>query len=91
MTAFETKEKLSKDELVILDIRGQRDFEDVHIEGSIQMEIFDVLDNLARIPKNKEIGINCYGGGGSMTVTKMLLDNGYANVKNIEGGKYAML
>ncbi|MHA1984006.1 MAG: rhodanese-like domain-containing protein [Candidatus Hodarchaeales archaeon] len=92
MTAFEAKEKLDNDELIILDIRSQRDFEDAHIMGSIQIEIFDVLDNLAKLPNDKEIGVICYGGGGSMTVTKMLMNNGYAQVKNVEGGiiRYAL-
>ena len=92
MTVFDVKKELDKNDLFILDIRDQSDFKSANIEGSVQMDLFDVLDNLTELPKDKKIGVLCYGGGASMTVAQMLIDNGFDNVKNIKGGiiRYAL-
>ncbi|MHA2365597.1 MAG: rhodanese-like domain-containing protein [Candidatus Hodarchaeales archaeon] len=92
MTVYEVKEELDKGELFILDVRGQGDFRNAHLESSVQMSLFDVLDNLGELPRDKPIGVLCYGGGASMTVTQMLIDNGFDNAKNIKGGiiRYAL-
>ena len=92
MTVFEAKELLDKGELVILDVRGKKDYDTCHIEGSILIDLFLVLDNLESLPRDKKIGVICYGGGASNTVAQLLLDRGFINVRNITGGiiRYAL-
>lgn len=92
MTVFEAKEQLEKNELFVLDIRGEKDYENCHIEGSIRMDLFSILENLDTLPKDKKMGVLCYGGGASNTVTQMLIDQGFTNVRNIKGGiiRYAL-
>ncbi len=92
ITVFELEKKIESDDYLILDVRGARDFKDVHIEGSINIEFTEVLENLSLIPREKEIGVLCYGGGASEFVTKLLLQHGYPKVANIKGGiiRYAL-
>ena len=92
LTVFEAKEHLDKGELVIVDVRSIKDFENAHIDGAIHMDLFNVLDNISKLPKDKIIGILCYGGGASLTVTQMLLDREVTNARNIKGGiiRYAL-
>lgn len=58
----------------------------MHIWDSIHIEFPDILDNLDQIPKNKDIGVICYGGGASEYITQLLLANEYPSVMNIKGG-----
>ena len=92
MDVFDVKDRLANNDLFILDIRSQKDFESAHIGGSIQMDLFTILDHLDDIPKDKIIGVLCYGGGASLTVAQMLIERGFNKVKNIKGGiiRYAL-
>lgn len=86
ISVIEAREKVDRGELVILDIRGARDFRKARIEGSINIEFSDILANLTQIPKAKEVGVMCYGGGASELVTLFLLKQDYPNVRNVDGG-----
>ncbi|OLS22273.1 MAG: hypothetical protein HeimC3_31500 [Candidatus Heimdallarchaeota archaeon LC_3] len=57
-----------------------------------EMWIIEVIDKITELPKDKEIGVICYGAGESMAVTQMLIDRGFTNAENIEGGiiRYAL-
>lgn len=92
ISVFDAKKKLDKDELLIVDVRSERDFKDAHIEGSIRVDLFSLTDRIPELPRDKTIGVICYGGGASMTVTQMLLDHGFDMTRNIEGGiiRYAL-
>ena len=93
MTVFEAKEKIDKNALYVIDVRSEGDFANAHIEGSRQMTIFEFEDESIydSFPKDGEIGVLCYGGGASMTITQMLVNKGF-DAKNIEGGiiRYAL-
>lgn len=86
ITVFEAEKMLETGNFVIIDVRGRGDFENVHIWDSIHIEFKKVMENLDRIPKDKDIGVICYGGGASEYVTQVLLENGYPSVMNIKGG-----
>lgn len=92
MTVFEAKELLNQGTLFIIDVRGKKDYENGHLDGSVHSSLFTVLETLEMLPKDKTIGVLCYGGGASNTVTQMLIDKGITNVKNIKGGiiRYAL-
>lgn len=59
------KDESEREEVFLLDLRREEDFEGVgHIEGSLRMD-FDaavVPENLERIPRDKKIVIVCYTG-----------------------------
>ena len=90
LTVFEVKEILEKDQLVIVDVRSENDYNDVHIEGSVNFPLFDQND-YSSLPRDKQIAVMCYGGGASLTVAKTLIENGY-NASNVKGGimRYAL-
>lgn len=86
LSVFEAFEKWEQGDYVVLDVRGSGDYESVHVEGSIHIEFTEVMANLSLLPRNKEIGVLCYGGGASEYITKLLLEQGFSDVANIEGG-----
>ena len=97
MTAKEVAKKvINKDELFILDVRNESDFNDWKIEGE-GIEIrntpyFDLLEGVEEImetiPTNKEVLVVCAKEGSSIFVAEMLSDAGIS-VSYLKGGMKA--
>lgn len=97
MTAKEIAKKVIKrEELFILDVRNQSDFNDWKIEGeSIEIfntPYFDLLDGVEEvmesIPTNKEVVVVCAKEGSSILVADMLSEAG-RSVSYLKGGMKA--
>ncbi len=91
------KKLLNKEELFILDVRNEEDFEDWKIEGDsfeyLNKPYFDLIDGVDpikdQLPKDKDIVIVCAKGGSSQFVGEMLVEEGFENVYSLEGGMKA--
>jgi rhodanese-related sulfurtransferase len=83
----EVKELLDKDNVYILDIRSQKEFDVSHIQGAkmIDYDNFDKKD-VINIPKDAEVIVYCSVGYRSEKVGEKLMKNGFSNVKNLYGG-----
>lgn len=99
MTTNALYEKMkSGEDLVILDVRNEDEYNDWKIEGktveSINVPYFDFLDedqievNEQKLPKDKEIIVVCAKGGSSEMVAETLQERGY-KVYSLEGGMLA--
>ncbi|WP_170972062.1 MBL fold metallo-hydrolase [Bacillus yapensis] len=97
MTSGEvTKKVYNREELFILDVRNQSDFQDWKIEGAnfsyLNIPYFELLDGveeiLGEIPADKNILVTCAKEGSSVMVAEMLSEAGL-NVFYLEGGMKA--
>ncbi|KIL37380.1 hypothetical protein SD71_01535 [Cohnella kolymensis] len=95
MTAGElTRLVLGQEEMFILDVRNESDFNDWKIEGKrmevINVPYFDLLDGvdaaLDRIPDGKKVLVVCAKEGSSKFVAEQLVQAGQTNVFYLEGG-----
>ncbi len=98
MTAKElTRIVLAKEELFILDVRNENDFNDWKIEGDsidiINIPYFDLLDGvdeaLDQIPDGKKLLVVCAKEGSSKFVAEQIVAAGRSNVHYLEGGMKA--
>ncbi|AZU62063.1 MBL fold metallo-hydrolase [Neobacillus mesonae] len=94
MTAKEvTKKIFNKEELFILDVRNESDFQDWKIEGEnfdyLNIPYFELLDGvegiLDQIPTDKEVLVVCAKEGSSVMVADMLSEAGLT-ISYLEGG-----
>ncbi len=72
----------------LLDVRTQNEFKNGHIANSGQL-IFYALNfkkRLLMLPKNEPIYLYCNTGWRSEKTAKILIENGYENVYNLEHG-----
>lgn len=91
-----TKKLIHKEELFILDVRNESDFNDWKIEGvsfeHLNVPYFELLDGvneiIEKIPTNKEVLVVCAKEGSSVMVAEMLSDAGL-NVSYLKGGMKA--
>jgi rhodanese-related sulfurtransferase len=89
ITATELKTRLAKKKFFLLDVHIP---EQAHINGTDAFIDFrKIRQSTHRLPSDKEaeIVVYCLGGGMSRAAAEDLLEMGYTNVHDLEGGVYA--
>ncbi|WP_375547003.1 MBL fold metallo-hydrolase [Paenibacillus sp.] len=95
MTAHELTQIIAgQEELFILDVRNETEFNDWKIEGEkieiINIPYFDLLDDvkpaLDRIPADKQLLVVCAKEGSSEFIGEQLVESGRESVHYLEGG-----
>lgn len=81
----------AKEEVFILDVRSEGEFQQGHIPGAVNIPIGAIKARLAELEKykNKEITAICYSGGRTVATLRMLKSIGFTNLKHIEGDMQA--
>ena len=77
---------LGRDDVVILDVREQSEYDAGHIPGVTLIPLNDVPNRLSDIPKDKPVIVTCRSGNRSGQATDFLRQQGYTNVHNMTGG-----
>ena len=83
------KDWIKKDEVSIIDVREQSEYNESSIEGSILIPLATLtIEKVQEIAKNgKKIAIHCKSGGRSLRACQMLMeDDNELEVYNLEGG-----
>jgi phage shock protein E len=75
-----------RDDVVILDVREQSEYDAGHIPGVTLIPMNTVPNRLNEIPKDKPVIVTCRSGNRSGQVTDFLRQQGYTNVHNMTGG-----
>jgi len=88
VNSTEFKELIEKNEGIVLDVRTLYEFEDGHIKGADQLNYYaySFKKSVLLLPKNKPIYVYCRSGYRSKKTAKILIENGYKNVYNLEKG-----
>ncbi|WP_428912477.1 MBL fold metallo-hydrolase [Niallia sp. Krafla_26] len=98
MTAQQLAEKvLNKENLFILDVRNESDFQDWKVEGRnfhyVNVPYFELIDGIEpivdRIPKDLDVVVICAKGGSSVFVGEQLVDTGFDRIYTLEDGMQA--
>ena len=88
ITTDELKQRMDAGEkLNLFDVRETYEFDEYNIGATLIPlgELPNKLQQLAHL-KNEEIIIHCRSGARSNSAKMFLLDNGFANVRNVLGG-----
>ncbi len=88
ITAFDVKEILEKDDVVLLDVRSDEEFRTKRIESDkvLHIPLLELRERLGEVPKDKEIIIICQLGLRSYEAARILAGAGFERVKVMEGG-----
>ncbi len=85
----------SKDDLLILDVRNDKDFKRFHVEGPhalnlLNISYYDFMEDeeeiVAQVPQNKSIRIVCAQEGSAKYVAEILTAHGFEDVGYLSGG-----
>jgi NADPH-dependent 2,4-dienoyl-CoA reductase/sulfur reductase-like enzyme/peroxiredoxin family protein/rhodanese-related sulfurtransferase/TusA-related sulfurtransferase len=77
----------NRDEITILDVRTKEETAGGRIiQGSLSISLNELREHLNEIPKNKPIYVHCASGLRSYLAARILMQQGFTNVKNLSGG-----
>ncbi|HEX9058626.1 MAG TPA: FAD-dependent oxidoreductase [Clostridia bacterium] len=71
---------------ILIDVREKEEFELGTIEGSVNIPLDKIRNRLYDIPADKEVYIFCQVGLRGYLASRILMQKGYKNVKNLSGG-----
>jgi len=87
ITVDQLKEKRENgNNLVVLDVREYHEYDIASIEDSVLIPLGELPDRLGELNEGDEIVVHCHHGSRSMRATRFLKDQGFKNVKNLQGG-----
>ncbi|MEJ5283733.1 MAG: CoA-disulfide reductase [Brevinematia bacterium] len=79
-------ESLDLSKTILLDVRTEEEVKHGTIKGAINIPVDDLRNRLKEIPKDKDIVVFCRVGLRGYIAARILLANGYKNVRNLVGG-----
>ena len=79
-------ELLFSDQINLLDVRKESEFESQHIRGAMNFPLDFIFDNLEQLDRTKEYYLHCAGGYRSMIAYSILKKEGFTSLVNITGG-----
>ena len=87
ISAEEAKAIIDSENVIILDVRTQEEFDSGHIENAVLLPITEITDNAEGIlpDKDAKILVYCRSGNRSATAARELIRMGYTNVYDFGG------
>ena len=88
ITQEEAKEMMDSQEVIILDVREQDEYDSGHISGAVLLPVGTIDENTAAevIPeKDSTVLVYCRSGNRSKTASSTLADLGYTNIYEFGG------
>ena len=76
----------SKFDINILDVRSQNEYLSGSVDGSLNIPLINLTDNLDKLNSNKRSYIYCKGGYRSMIASSIINSKGINDITNIIGG-----
>ncbi|WP_426359696.1 rhodanese-like domain-containing protein [Pseudocolwellia sp. HL-MZ19] len=72
---------------IVLDVRTPVEFNRGHIKNAINISHNTVADNLSLLTQHKDkmIVVHCRSGRRAITAESVLQDNGFSNIRHLEG------
>ena len=74
------------EEMIILDVRTEQEYEEGHIPGSILMPLQELENRLEELSIEEKYLIVCRSGSRSAQASGILVANGFKHITNMQGG-----
>jgi rhodanese-related sulfurtransferase len=70
----------------LIDVREAWEYSQGHAKGARNIPLGQLRQHLSEIPKDQDVYLICQSGGRSSSAARMLMQEGYTRVININGG-----
>ena len=82
------KELMRNREIYLIDVRSKQEYEEGHLDGAMNISLYNIEKEIEKTVKNKssKIILYCSSGTRSKKAKKILENLGYNEVYNLEGG-----
>ncbi|MCA9124606.1 MAG: MBL fold metallo-hydrolase [Planctomycetaceae bacterium] len=72
--------------LVVVDVRAEKEWNDGHIEGSVNIPLSHLSERAAELPSEKTLVVHCKSGYRSSIAASILQQQGFEHVLDLVGG-----
>ena len=86
LTPKQFNDYLLDDEVILVDVREQWEFDICQIKGAILIPMGEIAISYENLDKDSKIALYCHSGVRSMHVADFLLSKGFDSVANLQGG-----
>ncbi|MFX1301439.1 MAG: rhodanese-like domain-containing protein [Promethearchaeota archaeon] len=86
ITATQLKEKLEKNELLLIDVRETYECEAGFVDGSKYIYVGELANHVDELPRNTPLATTCGWGGRGSLAASILRKAGFSEVSNTLGG-----
>lgn len=76
---------------LIVDVREPDEFASERIEGAVLVPVSQFVARHTELPRDRPLLMVCRSGSRSASATMYLIQNGWADVRNVEGGILAWM
>ncbi len=80
------KVMLDEQEVILLDTRDEASYQAGHIEGAMRLDERNITAFVNETEKASAVVVVCYHGHSSRDAANYLVDQGFSNVYNLDGG-----
>lgn len=71
---------------LLIDVRERSEHADARIPGARLVPLGELPDRVRELPRDRTLILQCHSGNRSRSATQFLLESGFTNVANLEGG-----
>lgn len=88
LTAEQFSQEISADNVQLLDVRTAKEYDQGHIADAQNIDVLEKAfkEEIQVLDKKKPIYVYCRSGNRSKAAAKILMDAGFENVVDLEGG-----
>ena len=86
LTPKQFKDYILDDEVILVDVREQWEFDICQIRGAILIPMGEIAISYENLDKDSKIALYCHSGIRSMHVADFLLSKDFDSVANLQGG-----
>jgi len=81
-------QKMAVDKGPVIDVRTPKEYQSGHIEGAVNLHVYDsdFAKQLDSLNKNKTIYVYCKAGGRSAEAVTTMKNKGFAHIVELDGG-----
>lgn len=79
-------ELMREQRALLVDVREADEWTELRIPGAVHIPLGRLRERAAEIPRDRPVILQCQSGNRSAGATRALLDLGFTNVRNLEGG-----
>ncbi|TLS38752.1 rhodanese-like domain-containing protein [Pseudalkalibacillus caeni] len=87
--ANELNNKMNQEKVTVIDVREPNEYKSGHIPNAVNVPLSKLKNQMNKVPKDKPVHLICRSGGRSMQAARVLKQNGYDNLINVQGGMTA--
>jgi rhodanese-related sulfurtransferase len=85
----EAEQKMQKRKTKVLDVRTPKEFAEGHLPNAVNIDVMDsasFIKQIQLLKKRKNYVVYCRSGKRSLKASAILVQNGFKNIYNMEGG-----